>query len=222
MSEKTIKETLMSLEEHLSTSIINAENSSSKISKRVLSINGMTGAKTRHFYNNLCSMDDTRYLEIGTWRGSSICSAIYRNKLSAICIDDFSEGFDIWDSRHPRDELNSNIERFKRNNDIRFIESSCWDVDVDSLPKFNIYMYDGDHEEEAQFKALDHFLNCLDDEFIFVVDDWNWEEVQKGTRRAIRELGIETIFEKEVTWDGDIERDGWWNGVGTFVLKMRG
>ena len=107
----------MSLEEHLSTSIINAENSSSKISKRVLSINGMTGAKTRHFYNNLCSMDDTRYLEIGTWRGSSICSAIYRNKLSAICIDDFSEGFDIWDSRHPRDELNSNIERFKRNND---------------------------------------------------------------------------------------------------------
>jgi hypothetical protein len=80
-------------------------------------------------------------------------------------------------------------------------------------------MYDGDHNEESQFKALDHFLSCLDDEFIFVVDDWNWEEVQKGTRRAIRELGVETTFEKEVTWDGDIERDGWWNGIGAFVLK---
>jgi len=208
----------MSLEGHLSTSITKAENSSSKISKDILSLKGMTGAKTRHFYNNLCSMEDARYLEIGCWRGSSICSAICRNKLSAICIDDFSEEFDAGYG-NPRDELSSNIERLKGNNDIRFIESSCWDVDVDSLPKFNIYVYDGDHNEESQFKALDHFLDCLDDEFIFVVDDWNWDEVQKGTRRAIRELGVETTFEKEVTWDGDIERDGWWNGIGAFVLK---
>ena len=27
---------------------------------------GMSGKKPRHFYNNVCSMNDARYLEIGT------------------------------------------------------------------------------------------------------------------------------------------------------------
>ena len=37
----------------------------------------MTGIKTRHFYNNILNTDDARYLEIGAWKGSSICSAMY-------------------------------------------------------------------------------------------------------------------------------------------------
>ena len=36
----------------------------SNITDEILSIDGMTGKKTRHFYNNLCSMNDARYLEI--------------------------------------------------------------------------------------------------------------------------------------------------------------
>jgi len=34
----------------------------SKINDEILNIQGMSGIKTRHFYNNLCSMEDTRYL----------------------------------------------------------------------------------------------------------------------------------------------------------------
>ena len=29
-------------------------------------MDGMTGKKTRHFYNNLLNTEDARYLEIGT------------------------------------------------------------------------------------------------------------------------------------------------------------
>jgi hypothetical protein len=51
----------------------------------------MTGVYTRHFYNNLLTMDDARYLEIGTWAGSSVCSAMFKNKAKVVCVDNWSQ-----------------------------------------------------------------------------------------------------------------------------------
>ena len=45
------------------------------------------------------------------------------------------------------------------------------DSELNTIGKFNIYMYDGNHSEDSHFKALDHFFPCLDDEFIYLVDD---------------------------------------------------
>ena len=64
--------------EHINTSLLKADNYTSKINDEILNIGGMTGKKTRHFYNNICSMDDARYLEIGTWKGSSLNRHPYR------------------------------------------------------------------------------------------------------------------------------------------------
>jgi len=52
---------------------------------------GMSSTKTRHFYNNLLQMTDARYLEIGTYKGSSVCSAMFNNRAKVICIDNWSE-----------------------------------------------------------------------------------------------------------------------------------
>lgn len=46
----------------------NAEKNISKINDEILHIDGMSGKKTRHFYNNLLNIEDARYLEIGTWK----------------------------------------------------------------------------------------------------------------------------------------------------------
>ena len=43
--------------------------------------------KKQDIYNNICSMKDARYLEIGTWKGSSICSAMCNNKMTCLAID---------------------------------------------------------------------------------------------------------------------------------------
>mgnify|MGYP000886217178 CR=1 FL=1 len=77
--------------EHTQTAIIDAENNTSKINSDILSIDGMTGVKTRHFYNNLLNIDDARYLEIGSWKGSSVCSAMYNNNAKIVCIDNWSQ-----------------------------------------------------------------------------------------------------------------------------------
>jgi hypothetical protein len=198
----------------------NAEKNISKITKDILNINGMTGVKTRHFYNNLLDTDDARYLEIGTWKGSSVCSAMYNNNAKIICIDNWSE------FGGPKNEFLLNFEKFKGKNDATFIENDCFKVDISILPKFNIYMYDGNHTNESHYKALLHYYNCLDDIFIFIVDDWNWEDVRNGTIESIKKLNLKILYEKQIrmTWDNshtpqDIANSSWWNGIYVAILQ---
>jgi hypothetical protein len=125
--------------EHIDKSFEHAENFESKIDDRILYMDGMTGRKTRHFYNNLLNIDDARYLEIGTWKGSSVCSGMCGNKAKVLCIDNWSQ------FGGPKQEFLSNFNRYKGENDAQFIEGDCYTVDTSNLPKFNIYMYDVEH-----------------------------------------------------------------------------
>ena len=180
----------------------------------------MSGTKTRHFYNNLLNTKDARYLEIGTWKGSSVCSAMCKNKAKVVCIDNWSE------FGGPKQEFLDNFGKFEGDNDATFIESDCYKVDVTKLQKFNIYMYDGNHLNESHYKALLHFYDCLDDIFIFIVDDWNWSCVRDGTIRSIQKLNLKILYEKEIrlTWDdthtsSPLSKDTWWNGIYVAILQ---
>jgi hypothetical protein len=66
---------------HIEEAFSNAELNISKITNDIINIEGMSGKKTRHFYNNLVSMSDARYLEIGVWKGSTVCAAMCENNL---------------------------------------------------------------------------------------------------------------------------------------------
>ena len=203
------------------TSMTNAQKDISKCTREILSMNGMSGSKTRHFYNNLLSLQDARYLEVGTWAGSTVCAAMCGNSAKVVCIDDWSQ------FGGPKQEFLSNFNKFKGNNDASFIEKDCFKVDVSAMPKFNIYLYDGDHTVLAHYRALTHFINCLDDVFIYVVDDWNWECVREGTLKAIADLNLKVCFDMEVrtTNDGTHPLHGsplqliWHNGMYVCVLQ---
>jgi hypothetical protein len=202
------------------TAFQNAEKGVSKISEEIINMEGMTGTKTRHFYNNLLNTDDARYLEIGTWKGSSVCSAMYKNTAKVVCIDNWS----LYGG--PKAEFLENFEKFKGNNDASFIEDDCFKVDVSALPKFNIYMYDGDHSYDSQYKALSHYYDCLDETFIFIVDDWNWWMVRDGTFDAIQKLNLKVLYEKEIrlTWNEDhtpqpLASQTWHNGIYVAILQ---
>jgi hypothetical protein len=202
------------------TAFQNAENNISKITNDIINMEGMSGIKTRHFYNNLLNTENARYLEIGTWKGSSVCSAMCGNKATVVCIDNWSQ------FGGPKDEFLVNFEKFKGENDATFIENDCYKVDVSLLPKFNIYMYDGDHTNESHYNALLHYYNCLDDVFIFIVDDWNWEKVRNGTTKSIQKLNLKILYEKEIrlTWDDSHTpqpqaSQTWHNGIYVAILQ---
>ena len=127
------------MEEHIIKSLADSNKLSSNINAFCLQLEGMTGDKTRHFYNNICSMDNCRYLEVGTWKGSSICSALCNNNINAVAIDNFQMSTQT--SSELLNICTSNINEVKGNNSIKFFNENCWNLDISKIEdyKFNIY-----------------------------------------------------------------------------------
>jgi len=188
----------------------NAENNISKITNDIINMDGMSGTKTRHFYNNLLNTSDARYLEIGCWKGSTVCSAMCKNKATVVCIDNWSQ------FGGPKEEFLVNFSKYKGDNNAFFIEQDCFQVDITSLPKFNIFMYDGDHSCESHYKALLYYYDCLDDIFIFIVDDWNHPDTREGTYKSIIQLNLTVLYSKEIKIQS---AETWWNGIYVAILK---
>jgi hypothetical protein len=62
-----------------------------KLPPEIRYMEGMSGKKYRYLINNLVgSIDNARYLEIGSWKGSTACSAIYGNHCRSLCIDNWN------------------------------------------------------------------------------------------------------------------------------------
>ena len=93
-------------------------------------------------------------------------------------------------------------------------------------------MYDGNHNKTSHFKALNYYLPCLDDEFIYFVDDWNNRGVRNGTNKSIKKNNCEILYQKEIFTNNKVhppwgpgsgvragEHGDWHNGISIFVLK---
>jgi hypothetical protein len=180
----------------------------------VLALDGMSGNKYRLFINNLIgSMPDARYLEVGVWQGSTLCSAIYKNKVRALAIDDWSG------HGGPAEKFFANLSRFKGEASVSFLDSDFRAVKFDAVGKFNVYFYDGPHDEAAQFDGVNLAQAALDDQFVFIVDDWNRPRVRSGTTRALAVRGLQLDFVAEIRTTLDNtdpkltgKRSDWHNG----------
>ncbi len=200
---------------HIEACVEKAEAGASKISPEILALEGMSGAKTRHLYNNIVAFEGARYLEIGCWKGSTLAAAMYKNNAQIVCIDNFSD----FEDGTAKKTLLEVIETYKGNNIVRFLEEDSFAVNVKDLPKFNVYMYDGDHEKDSHLKALTHYYDCLDDTFIFIVDDWNWQQVKTGTIEAIHRLALKVLHKIQIESEPYPDKEGYWSGVLICVLQ---
>ncbi|AGE59704.1 hypothetical protein ATCVTN60342_267R [Acanthocystis turfacea Chlorella virus TN603.4.2] len=199
--------------DHVKKSFALAERGVSKCTPEILKLDGMSGALTRAFYNNLLNFEDARYLEIGTWKGGTTCAALCGNKASVAVIDNWSE------FGGPKDECIENITREVGSNNVMVVDNDSFTVDLSVLAKYNIYLYDGCHKRESHEKALTYYQDVLDDVFIFVCDDWNWECVRDGTYDAIKKLGLIVEYDTaRFTLDNGV-KESWWNGIAAFVLR---
>jgi hypothetical protein len=191
----------------------------------IFALEGMSGSRYRLFVNALIhDLSDARYLEIGIWKGSTLCSAIFENALQAVAIDNWSK----WGG--PREEFLANLERFQgKDANVKVIDSDFRQLNYAALGRFNVYFFDGPHGEQDQFDGLRLPLPALDDHFVFIVDDWNWPEVRSGTLKAINDLGLSQelgITVRTTFDDTHPNHDGrkaglteWHNGYFISVLK---
>ncbi|MEX0595294.1 MAG: hypothetical protein WD512_02260, partial [Candidatus Paceibacterota bacterium] len=202
---------------HVQNSIVKADNGISKLSSEVLNIHGMSSAKVRHLLNNLCNKENTRYFEVRVWKGSTWISALYGNRDN---IDD-AVAIDNW-SRFggPREEFFENCKKFLPNYAYRVYSENSFSIDLKSsfiLP-MNVYFYDGDHSALSQEMALTYFDDILDDVFILIVDDWNREEVKRGTIQGIQKLNYQVAYQIELPGLKINDDVNWWNGLYVAVI----
>jgi hypothetical protein len=193
-----------------------------KLPDFVLSIPGMSGRKYRCLINNLVgSMPDARYLEVGSFAGSTCCAAIHGNAVRATCIDNWS----LFGG--PRDKFIENTERCKSETiDLRLIDSDFRKVDYAGIGTFNVYLFDGPHERTDQRDGVWFARGALDEYCVLIVDDWNWFQVRQGTFDGIRDAGLTVLYSIDIrTTDNDtlpVMRTGesdWHNGYFISVVR---
>ena len=226
-----------SYSKNLKLSLLQALAMNTKIPDEIKFMSGMSGKKYRYLINQLvCLTENPRYLEIGSWAGSTVCSALYGNKAKAVCIDNWLK-FDteeylkkVYNTKDQKKEFEENIKKVLKTSEItdfKFIESDFRKVNYKELGNFNIYCYDALHDEKSQYEGIAIVQPALDDIFILIIDDWNLEEVRKGTLKALKDLKISIISKIEVktTQDNTMPKlflgqySDWHNGYFISVCK---
>jgi len=207
--------------EHTKDSIEKAFNNISNISNDILTMEGMTGNKTRHLYNNICNLNGSTYVEVGTWKGSSFISAMYKNENTyGISIDNWSE------FGGPKGELINNVNTYLVNMNVKLIDKDSWLINETDINKpIDIYLYDGAHTYEDQKKAITYYHKFFSKYVIIMVDDWtcDWVDVKKGTLDGISEMNLKVHYSHEIglvtTSSHHSGGDTFWNGCGIFVCE---
>ena len=209
----------------LKTAFMRALALDTKLHPIIRDMPGMSGKKYRYLINNLVeSTANPRYLEVGSWAGSTACSAMYGNKVKALCIDNWSE------FGGPREVFLQNIEVIKTTAaiDFAFIESDFRQVDYKGIGKFNIFLFDGPHSEEDQYDGVHLTKSALDDVYTFIIDDWNWERVRQGTIKALQSNDIKIVCSIEIRTTQDDthpeisqQQSDWHNGYFISVCKKK-
>jgi hypothetical protein len=192
----------------------------------VRAIDGMSGQKYRTFISELVkSLPDARYLEVGSFVGSTAAAALAGNDVTAVCIDNWSQ------FGGPKEAFLANMERVRSSSpgvDFRFIEDDFRRTDFNSIGRFNIYLFDGPHQEQDQYDGIIMATPALDRRVILIVDDWNWAASRLGTFRAIRAAGYSITCSVEIRTTLDNlhaanygKASDWHNGYFFAVLTKR-
>jgi hypothetical protein len=196
-----------------------------KLPKHILEMSGMSGRKYRALINNLIeSISNARYIEVGSWAGSSACSAMWGNAVNIVCIDNWSQ------FGGPKADFLINIDKSKNENVfLTLIEEDFRKVNWSNLPKANIYFFDGPHKAIDQYDGIVLAQPALDDLYILIVDDFNWTDVRNGTLVAINQLNLEVECSIEIKTTQDNshpkinvnETSDWHNGYFIAVVRKK-
>lgn len=166
-----------------------------------------------------CMDEGELYLEVGTYQGGSLISALTGNNAKAIGVDSFSEFKETNSFERTLDNL------FKFGVDKRVV---LWDEDYkdyfkkDIKPdtRIQVYYYDGEHGYEPQLAGMEACWGYLHTGSFILVDDYSYPEVRRAVNQFITNhidhIGIQFVMAPM----GEFENMGetWWNGY--VVLRV--
>jgi len=232
VSEKHSKETDLIL--RTAKSLSRAIHNESKLDNEKLrlvpgGLCGFSGWSFRNFMNNMGEIKNLKYLEVGSYCGSTLIPLLYKNISnihSAYAIDNWSEFNEFGD---PRTTFYYNLNYFFEGDleKLTVIEDDCFSFDKNIIKeKIDFYFYDGPHSEEDHYNAYIYYDDLLADVFVTVVDDWNSERVKQGTKKAFKTLDYEVLASWEILTDdlpgwSENPDSNWWRGAYIAIIKKQ-
>lgn len=199
------------------------------LSDGAYAVPGFSGRKFRLFMNNLVAqVENPSYLEIGVYHGASFCSAMAGNKLRIVGIDNWLGNWDNYDG--DRAIFDRHLSNFVTpDTDVTIMQGDFRHAEYARMEKFNIMFYDGSHAEKDQYDGVYLPSSAMQDNYILVVDDWNWAHVRKGTHDALRDLMLDIEYSVEVrtSFAGETfpvihgQNSEWHNGMIAAVISRR-
>ena len=162
---------------------------------------------------------DECYLEVGAFKGRSLCGAVQGNVGKKFyAVENYLE-FGMLGQRARR-ELAENLAAHGAGVDVELLEGDCFRVLADTSAvdrPVGVYFYDGAHTGLAHYLALGVVEPLLADEALVLIDDATWPMVQEAHRRYLdRHDGWEVIR----TWNAVRDDDPRWAN-GLHVLSFR-
>jgi protein O-GlcNAc transferase len=148
------------------------------------------------------------YVEVGTYRGTSLIGAMVGNDdADFVAIDDFSM------SGASREELEANLKHFALELPT-IIEGDAFELVPSGAlagKTVGVYYYDAGHTYEKQLDGLRMIEPWLADRALLIVDDTDWEEVERATRDYLEQQPKARLL----VWipGKDNGYPAWWEGV---------
>lgn len=181
-------------------------------------LDGMSGQRFRAFLNHLSkSLGDFNYLEIGVWKGSTAKCVLHNSCANALLVDNWSQ------FGGPRNAALQSLSRYIYEDRITLL-----DIDFKLLLNYKtqldpkVYYYDGPHDYEAHYAAIELITKFSSDELIVIIDDWNWDNVRNGTLNALRDFNLDILASWQIIPSKE-DRGGklgsWHNG--TFIAVIQ-
>lgn len=157
-----------------------------------------------------CMDPEEFYLEVGTYQGGSLISALLGNTARAIGVDSFEE----FTQTNNFDLTRSNLDRFGIGDRATLVNANFRSFFASFAMKHDrigVYYYDGAHGYEVQLAGMEAAWQFLSPGALIVVDDFSYPEVQLAVNQFIANHinDIKPLFVFDPIHSTD---ETWWNG----------
>lgn len=215
---------------------LDAQRNKSKIENdwRIMDQYSISSRKFKLLLNNICErVDNLAYLELGCFRGGTLCAALFKNKpLVAYAIDNFQydplsfytnpetgekSGINPEGWTNVKLTLIENLERFALDKTVKLFVGD-WNKISDTFIKHKINVAHIDIPKDVD-KILEFYDSKFADSFVLVVTGFNLSEIQNQVNSYLENKKY-IVTHKIVNYSrSNADNENWWNGLGLYAIQ---
>jgi hypothetical protein len=222
--------------EFVEASLHMSDNGQSKASERELELYSTSSRRLKSLLNNLCSKPNTRYLELGVYKGGSLLSAAFGNKgFEAVAVDNYS--YDdrepkkyapdggIWDNM--KSQLESNIARYADPDSgvnpasIKLVPKDWKTVNWNAEKRFDVCFFDINPVVKSDYVTFfETVFLALNEQATIVFSNYSNQQHAEDLEFVLESLDSFTVLSKEQRISGGLS-DSTQYGSGVLVLTIQ-